>query len=363
MVDSVNNKFIHFGCWNKGFCNENDGINALSKVTYRLRKYIEENKVDFISIAGDNYYPSKVDCSKSLINNDFESGFNCLPKDIPKYVIYGNHDIEDILNNEKCKTLDYQLEKYKEKNKFIFFNDVFTYKNYTNFIIIFIDTTLYTIGNNTKINDTCYRNLFDSFLKDDKKIKDLIEHQNNKIIELINDNENKNKRIIIIGHHPLVSVKVKGNVKKRDFNHDLIHLFSNDIFISKQIYYLCADTHYYQESLIEIKKFDESIMPIKINQYIVGTGGAELDNPPEDQYLLMMNDNIVIDNFMVVYVVIKSVKNHGFITFSVNYPNFYVDFIEVFDYDDKNNLKNGGNDILYKNKYLKYKNKYLKLKY
>ena len=44
---------------------------------------------------------------------------------------------------------------------------------------------------------------------------------------------------------------------------------------NKTIYYLCADSHFYEESIINIKNTGKN--NILINQYIVGTGGAELD--------------------------------------------------------------------------------------
>jgi hypothetical protein len=56
------NSFIHFGCWNNGLCDKNKGINGVSTVMNKLNKYVNkiENNVDFISIAGDNYYPEKI---------------------------------------------------------------------------------------------------------------------------------------------------------------------------------------------------------------------------------------------------------------------------------------------------------------
>lgn len=51
-------QFIHFGCWNQGGCSI-DGTNPLSRVMKKLRDYVKSkrNHAQFITIAGDNYYP------------------------------------------------------------------------------------------------------------------------------------------------------------------------------------------------------------------------------------------------------------------------------------------------------------------
>jgi len=51
-------KFIHFGCWNNGKC-EKDGNNGLSKMSKLLENIISEETINFITLAGDNYYPTK----------------------------------------------------------------------------------------------------------------------------------------------------------------------------------------------------------------------------------------------------------------------------------------------------------------
>jgi len=57
-------KFIHFGCWGNGLCAPGQD-NGLTKMTTLLNKYVSqpENKdnIEFITVAGDNYYPSKIE--------------------------------------------------------------------------------------------------------------------------------------------------------------------------------------------------------------------------------------------------------------------------------------------------------------
>jgi hypothetical protein len=54
-------KFIHFGCWNNGFCDIETGTNGISMTMRKLTKYLDLNKdINFLTIAGDNYYPDKI---------------------------------------------------------------------------------------------------------------------------------------------------------------------------------------------------------------------------------------------------------------------------------------------------------------
>ena len=49
-------KFIHFGCWG-----ELDKTNKVIDVLQKLNNYIdiEHQNIQFITLAGDNYYPIK----------------------------------------------------------------------------------------------------------------------------------------------------------------------------------------------------------------------------------------------------------------------------------------------------------------
>ena len=67
--------FIHVGCWNKGPCEINNGTNAVSRVMTSIKNYVDdanktENKVDFLVLAGDNYYPEKSKQKKLKQEND-----------------------------------------------------------------------------------------------------------------------------------------------------------------------------------------------------------------------------------------------------------------------------------------------------
>jgi hypothetical protein len=396
-------KFIHFGCWNKDKCDMIENKTNISKTMKLLKSTIDnatENKFNFISIAGDNYYPAKttIDGIKKLeFNRDnFTSGFNCLPKDIMKYIIFGNHDIKkpyeyyDPLvenkkekENKRCYNLKQQLEYFKDPNV-IFFTDV-TYISHNTTLIIFIDTTLYEIKN-MAIADTCYtENIFPTADKS-KDINELIRHQHMKIMEIINDPRNNQcKNLIMIGHHPLYSVKYGDGPKavngaKINVLPILINFIKTIIPILKSknitMYYLCADTHLYQQGIVSINgEYD-------IHQYIVGTGGTKLDKKITTDQKIFRQDEINIE-----YTIIYQNVSHGFITVDIN-DSIDIEFISV-DGKDKIDVP----DILdelpalessalapvlelpapapvlevleafaFDHKYLKYKHKYLKLK-
>ena len=52
--------FIHFGCWNKNFCDINKkDSNGLSQVMNALLNKEKQYKPNLYIINGDNYYPDK----------------------------------------------------------------------------------------------------------------------------------------------------------------------------------------------------------------------------------------------------------------------------------------------------------------
>ena len=106
-----------------------------------------------------------------------------------------------------------------------------------------------------------------------------------------------------------------------------------DHLIGKKIYYLCADTHYYQYSTICIDN-------LQIEQYIVGTGGANTDELPVDN-----NYTILLNDITVKYIWHEQCQTNGFLVVSVEDDVVSTEFIDA-----------------YEKKYIKYKNKYLNLK-
>ena len=85
--------FIHFGCWN----NLNKGClkNVMNLLNNRLED-INKPNIDFLTVAGDNYYTIKEsddgEKKKIIIPEKLNLGFEYLPQDIDIYMILGNHE-------------------------------------------------------------------------------------------------------------------------------------------------------------------------------------------------------------------------------------------------------------------------------
>ena len=89
-------KFIHFGCWNYDKCGGNNPVTA---VTRAVTEETERREIEYVIVAGDNYYPIKnkrqANGKLKLINPSMlASGFDCLPN-IETYVLFGNHDLDN----------------------------------------------------------------------------------------------------------------------------------------------------------------------------------------------------------------------------------------------------------------------------
>jgi hypothetical protein len=315
-------KFIHFGCWNNGQCSS-DGTNGLSLAMQKLNSYVKENSVDFITVAGDNYYPPKGSTGKKFIIEDFSSGFNCLPSTVKKYLIFGNHDIEDVVIDEtklpvKCKILDKQIEIAEEDDSVEIFNDVL-FKVINNTLIIMLDTNLYDRKIvSTPISETCYSKLFNSLVKKSElTLGDLIGYQNCFVKNILQSNSEVNN-VIFIGHHPIYSIKNKSGSKNAFKLSRFIDFFKqiSSLLIGKKIYYLCADTHMYQEGTIRI------LPDLEIKQYVVGTGGAEQDKIYEP-------DNTIVEDGIQVYTKSNEKKEFGFLTVDINDSGLNFEFISA----------------------------------
>ena len=167
--------FVHFGCWNQGICSE-EGSNPISRVMKKLRNFVTSTSPEFVMVAGDNYYPKKtgkdIDKKKLINNSDLESGFNCLPKDVPIYLLLGNHDLDTggnlrllsesneeevtepchILNKENALLTGLGLKRPRDQGR-----KLVMYTLLDNTLILMIDTTMYDMKPN-KPNESllCY---------------------------------------------------------------------------------------------------------------------------------------------------------------------------------------------------------------
>jgi len=102
----------------------------------KLNDYIKKDNVDFLIIAGDNYYPDKKKVEDKKIKNMnteyFLSGINCLPKELKKYILLGNHEYDNMLVDgeiaEKCHLIKEEKKLFSGVNN-TFFNDVITHRH------------------------------------------------------------------------------------------------------------------------------------------------------------------------------------------------------------------------------------------
>lgn len=328
-------KFIQFGCWNNI---NKDG--CLKNVMKKLNEYVTDVKQDFIVVTGDNYYPQKEknkdkdkdtdtdkdknkdkktepvvkekkekkatvygepvgEKKKIIMLNDIDYGFQLLPKNIPIYTILGNHDLErfdedkknlfvDGLDasrreeNRRCEIVTKQIETIKTlpNISYDFFKSV---KLANNTLLLMIDTSIYENITDSNKYLPCYQKFAELNsvalpIANAESIDTLRAYQLTKIQEAIETNSFSN--IIMTGHHPIQQLKLKKGEDKiftdiEDFKVVLQEIYR--LTPNSKFYYLCSDLHLYQEGTIHLP-VDASIMEIK--QYIVGTGGTELDPMP-----------------------------------------------------------------------------------
>ena len=313
-------KFIHFGCWNNTNIKFKNGkekpVGCIVPVMDMLNDYLIKKKPKFMVIAGDNYYPNKhktiddvgVETKIKIVYPDkIAEGINILPNSLPIHMILGNHDLETngenaslfinndtTLENKDCAIIQIEREIIKEKPNIDYklFDSKYL-KNNT--LLLMIDTSMYTDDINKFM--PCY----EKFLKSRFATpQGLIDFQNAKIYEAIRRYPGRINNIIIIGHHPISGYKFKelkkGKKGKKDtpahielmddiikFNSVLKEIYRIAGGNSVNYYYLCADLHMYQEGNIGLNIGNENM---NIKQYIVGTGGTELDPEiPDDMEL------------------------------------------------------------------------------
>lgn len=314
--------FIHFGCWNNLNINKGCLINVMKLMKERLND-IDKQKIDFLTIAGDNYYPKKETAEgkkgKIIFPELLKRGFDHLPKEIPIYMILGNHDLETNIgkNNFFINNLDNPVEKNdcsvikyeqisKNENKDIeysFFKEIML-ENGT--LIIMIDTSIYSLVVEEYL--PCYIYFLQRTLPN-YTIEEIRKYQIKLIINTITKYKNI-KNLILIGHHPIIGLKIKGRRDTRindiiEFDNVLKEIYSI-LMDNVNYFYLCADVHLYQEGNIVIK-IDE--MPkMKIQQYIVGTGGTELDKCVDES-----NIGVEIENERLIYIMTRCQEKCGFL--------------------------------------------------
>jgi hypothetical protein len=363
--------FIHFGCWNYNKCDSanltepvKQADTNITRVMKTLNKYVETSRPEFLTVAGDNYYFVKnkkegVEEEQKIFNPEFLLyGFKCLPKNIKKYVLIGNHDLENIENLVKdpdCSILELQKGFAADLDNNTVLDSIrkgpiMHHVLDESTIVIMLDTTMYeTSEKSIKKVMKCYQRMFEMnelAVPENvvlEKIKVMRENQKQRLDEYISTlNAETIKNIIVVGHHPLFDLKTKkddnGKIKTKEEVMPLLNeLYYESIYAPLRAvnsginyFYLCADLHQYQTGTVSIHpKAMPEIAPLVIQQYIVGTGGTELEKKPYDH----SKDKGVsesTDKYMINYDIIPNTTEytHGFLVCKLDTnKNFSAEFI------------------------------------
>jgi hypothetical protein len=331
-------EFIQFGCWNNlNLKDETTEKGCLRSNMNNLKEYVthpdNKDKIHSIIVSGDNYYPDKTkqgDTKQKIINKQkLTEGFSLLPKTVPITMILGNHDLEtNQSSNPKknpyfvkntntntgvseevnsCVILNSQFDSVKTASPnldYCFFKSV-TLNNHT--LVLMLDTSIYDTESNEYL--TCYRKFFKtkelngitaSGMNGDNKenvsIDDIKQYQQRLIDESLQNLSPSIVNIVIVGHHPILQLKKKGETNTKT---DILEFKPVLLSIYKQIkqtprdkpmnyYYLCSDLHLYQTGIITINIDKEENTntteneTMIIKQYISGIGGTELDKPTKE---------------------------------------------------------------------------------
>jgi hypothetical protein len=215
-------------------------------------------------VNGDNFYPTKTEIlGKKHKNYDdmdqkIEKGFSILRKNFTRkiFISLGNHEVD---NPGPCLTLLSEIEKSRGSN-------------------LIIPTNYYSLnifnkkGDKLKLFVLDVNLLEDNLCYDDKSRE---EHKLNMMqwlsthIEKIKSSANVTEYVYaVMGHYPLFYFDKKGNFVVNQTTIQILRLLKS--MSPLKIYYFASDVHNYQYIKHE-----------NIHQFIVGTGGAKLDNMPE----------------------------------------------------------------------------------
>jgi hypothetical protein len=276
IIESDTLKVATFGCWNR--YKYEDGYIPMNMVMELLKA--NQTKYNDLIVLGDNYYGDKKKIKgadgKNIkfvdFNDDhFESGFKIID-DLAirnKYLIMGNHDVEDTIDINCCG-----LHKQLNKNfivKFPFGSVVNQLSDGTKIKYLFIDTTIYSFDEPEKQDENCYMKVLGS------KPLTLMNDQRNFLVRHLETSTDDDYIYVIYGHEPLFSIKTKiGDETRKIKNKSSVLTELTNLILSncgnKKIYYVCADVHMYQSGIV----FNDSGQSIK--QIVCGTGGGEKDN-------------------------------------------------------------------------------------
>ena len=344
--------FVHFGCWNKDGCSGPYSESAVTQVINNLVQ-TQNDKHDFFVIAGDNYYPKGIKPEGSQENEkrinleELASGFECLKQLKTKEqsdklnpdvnVLMGNHDIAVIHNEENDSYYTTIKDKHSEpvRNEFPRDGCIIYDEQKKHNISFDFETPVRMLGEHTVVIFINSSIVHESSKKKDYSCAGDINVDQYSIIKSYYDNYikipyNQIVNVIVVGHHPIISDKLKnGSSKVQKFNQQgitLINRLYSMFMVSgrKPVnYYLCADLHFYESGILTITNTDDN-SSFQVKQIVSGTGGAELDTPTKPGTLSMQVDNIKLElvSYFAVrsygYVIVEDADNNGQLNINFN---------------------------------------------
>ena len=326
-------KIATFGCWNRKV--EEDGKIPMTLVTDNIKS--KETDYSDLVILGDNYYAKKTKIKVDGVKvttidykqEDLEYGFELVENiNIPnKYLIMGNHDIEDTIG-KNCIGLQSQVNKTDKFNVMFPFNSkIIELVDGTKIKYIFIDTTIYS----SKFSPSCY----DSVLQ--KNVSTIIQEQNEFIVNELNDDSIK--FFLIFGHEPLYSIKTKFSEEKQKYRiSDAVLIELSELILNnslgKNISYICADVHMYQSGTVS------NNTGASVKQIVCGTGGADKD------YFVIDEKTFTKDN--LTYDINITKDSYGYVELIIDNNGVTHNYINV--------LMDSTTKVYNKKYYIQYKN-------
>ena len=329
-------KLFFFGCW--GYLGEGSG---LEKVFASLNKEVSEG--DHVVILGDNYYPSKKIKSEGKKKNYFTSDvemanifdnlIHLKEKNCHIHLLMGNHEHkDDTITEEEYREMRREMKEKGQSGglRLIQKGDPTTFKTFA-----LEYKYIQTLGLNSDIGTCPIEGLphtlllkldtnmlagelpYDYDYNGDFTAYSLIRNQNFRGI----------RRVFICGHIPIGSKIYKKGKHELDQSlpiqlYDLMFELVKNIKSKNKrikIYYMCADTHYFQRAEIEMKRWGESY---QLEQFVAGTGGNKLDPWTEDENEEMEYDSVK-GQTEFHYKIIETRHKHGYVMVTdTGEPNF-----------------------------------------
>ena len=367
--------FSVFGCWNKNVvpCNIYSPQTPMASVLRSVRKEIN----DFLVILGDNQYPIKLNALKKYNIPNMLSGFQCLTKiPVTKYILFGNHDTDNPNSLDTCQIVKEEISFMKKANKngsdfrypsFDIRNKLIMTRKIGKHLLLMIDSTIYCVQkkNSAKEENSekkeksvqkekseksenlleeleCYKSIVPELqnISDYTELQNkLFEVQRNELQRVLEKHDKKGE-IWLCMHHPVITVKEKKeSIQDLTYHPELydilfyINTFRQDN--TKEFFIFSADYHLYLEAKIQLTREKETL---NIHQYIIGTGGAELDsytNPPELLRKGTIKNTTTEYQYNVVQLVDK--VGYGYMNCTVSGDKLHCSFIPI----DNNSSKKG----------------------